>query len=60
MLSFDFVPLNPLAPKLTTQLSAGAQIPMTQLLARIDYIIKSRIQAATGIKYILVVYNIKY
>ena len=30
MLSFDFVPLDPLAPKLTTRLSADTQIPMTQ------------------------------
>ena len=60
MLSFDFVPLDPLVPKLTTRLSADAQIPMTQQLTRIDYIIKSRIQAATGIKYILAVSIIKY
>ena len=37
MLSSHFVPLDPLAPKLMTWLSAGAQIPMTQWLARIDY-----------------------
>ena len=46
-LSFDIVPLDPLTPKLTTRLSAGAQIPMTQQLAHIDYIINNRIQAAT-------------
>ena len=51
MLSFNFVPLDPLAPKLTMQLSSGAQIPMTQRLACIDYIIECRIQAATPIKY---------
>ena len=33
MLSFQFVPLNPLAPKTTTQLSSGAQIPTTLQLA---------------------------
>ena len=60
MLSFDFVPLDPLAHKLTTRLSAGAQIPMTQQLARIDYIINSCIQAAIAIKYILAVFIIKY
>ena len=37
MLSFNIVPLDPLAPELTMRLSAGAQIPMTQWLARIDY-----------------------
>ena len=50
MLSFHSMPLNPLVPKLTTQLLAGAQIPMTQRLTHIDYIIKSRIQASTSIK----------
>ena len=47
MLSFDIVPLDPLVPKLTMQLSSGAQIPMTQQLVRIDYIIECRIQALT-------------
>ena len=60
MLSFNIVPLDPLMPKLTTQLSAGAQIPMTPRLARIDYIINSCIQAATWNKYILAVSIIKY
>ena len=41
------MPLDPLAPELTTQLSTGAQIPMIQRLARIDYLIVCRIQAAT-------------
>ena len=50
-LSFDIVPLDPLAPKLMTRLSASAQIPMTQRLARIDYIIECRIQAVTSTKY---------
>ena len=49
-LSFDIVPLDPLAPELMTRLSAGTQIPMTQRLVHIDYIIESRIQAATPIK----------
>ena len=46
-LSFHSVPLDPLAPELMTQLSTGAQIPTTQQLARIDYLIVCRIQAAT-------------
>ena len=46
-LSFDIVPLDPLTPKLTTRLSAGAQIPTTQQLVHIDYIIECHIQAAT-------------
>ena len=50
-LSFDIVPLDPLMPKLTTRLSAGAQIPMTQRHACIDYIIKCCIQAVTSIKF---------
>ena len=58
MLSFDSVPLDPLAPKLTMRLSADAQIPMTSQLACIDYIIDSRIQAATWNKNIfLAVYH---
>ena len=60
MLSFNSMPLDPLAPKLTTRLSAGAQIPMTQRLACINYIIECCIQAATEIKYILAVSIIKY
>ena len=60
MLSFNIVPLDPLAPKLTMQLSASAQIPTTSRLAHIDYIIDSRIQAAIAIKYILAVSIIKY
>ena len=60
MLSFDSMPLDPLTPKLTMQLSAGAQIPMTQRLARIDYIIECRIQALTWNKHILAVSTIKY
>ena len=51
MLSFHSVPLNPLVPELTTRLSTGAQIPMTQQLARIDYLIVCHIQAVTSIKY---------
>ena len=54
------MPLDPLTPKLMTQLSADAQIPTTQQLAHIDYIINSHIQAVTGIKYILAVSIIKY
>ena len=50
MLSLHSVPLDPLAPKLTTQLSADAQIPTTQQLARIDYLIECRIQTVTSIK----------
>ena len=60
MLSSHFVPLDPLAPKLTMQLSAGAQIPMTQRLTRIDYIIKSCIQAATSIKTLYWQSTLKY
>ena len=37
MLSFNIVPLDSLAPKLTMWLSAGAQIPTTLQLAHIDY-----------------------
>ena len=62
MLSFNIVPLDPLMPKLMTRLSAGAQIPMTQQLARIDYIIMCCIQASTWNKhYILaiILLNIK-
>ena len=51
MLSFDIVPLDSLAPKLMMRLSASAQIPMTQRLARIDYIIECRIQASTWNKH---------
>ena len=49
-LSFDSMPLDPLAPKLMMRQSAGTQIPMAQQLAHVDYIIKSHIQAVTGIK----------
>ena len=49
MLSFHSMPLNPLVPKLTTWLSADAQIPTTQQLTHVNYIIESHIQAATSI-----------
>ena len=56
MLSLHSMPLDHLAPELMTQLSAGAQIPTTQRLTRIDYLIVCRIQAVTSIKhYILAV-----
>ena len=60
MLSFDSVPLDPLVPKLMMWLSVGAQIPTTQRLVRIDYIIECRIQAVTSIKHILAVISFKY
>ena len=60
MLSFDIVPLNPLAPKFTTRLSAGTQIPTTWQLAHVDYIIKCHIQASIWNKHILAVSTIKY
>ena len=59
-LSFNSMPLDPLAPRLTMRLLADAQIPTTQRLTRVDYIIDSHIQAVTGIKYILAVSIIKY
>ena len=54
------MPLNPLVLKLTMRLSAEAQIPMTQQLAHINYIIECRIQAVTGIKHYFGSHNIKY
>ena len=60
MLSFDSMPLDLLVPKLMMRLSADAQIPTTQWLAHINYIIKCRIQALTPIKYILAVSTFKY
>ena len=59
-LSFNIVPLDPLAPKFMTRLSAGTQIPMTQRLARINYIIKCHIQAVTSIKLYFGSHTLKY
>ena len=46
-LSLHSMPLDPLVPKLTMRLSAGAQIPMTQKLTCINYLIVCHIQPAT-------------